>query len=41
MLLSNLLGSHYWPQMVQLRVRPSHILQVELGERVVRLPMTG
>ena len=28
-------------QMIQLRVSPSHILQIELSEGVMRLPMAG
>ena len=35
----DLLGRHYWTQMVHLPVSSSHILQVELGESIVRLPM--
>ena len=40
-LLVDLLSSHDRSKMVELRVNPSHILQVELGEGIMRFPVAG
>ena len=40
-LVVHLLGSHYRSQVEKLRVSPGNILQIELGEGVVRFPVAG
>ena len=40
-LLVDLLGSHNRAKMVELWVSPSHILQIELSEGVMRFPVAG
>ena len=36
--MANLLCCHYGAQMIEIRISPGNILQVELGEGVVGLP---
>ena len=40
-LLVDLLSSHNRTKMVELRVGPGHILQIELSEGIMRFPVAG